>query len=454
MPSSRTLLIPALLALLAAAPATRPATVPATGPAEPQVRELVKQLSSDDWKARENAQSAIVELGPAAKPLLEQLARDVKEDEARTRLEAALRQIDDNDRVSPTLITLRHANAPAEVVARDIARQARVEINAFDLDLFRGARRVTLDVDKQPFWLVLRQFCEQAGLQPEHMGDGRAIMLAQGKEWVRRPYSTHEGFYVQAQRVDRAHGLDFGDPKEVDNQFTMQFTVYSDPRFRILRASHQLKLKEVRDENGKSLLPARGLMGLLNRAAEGEVEDFSGAAYGEPWMWSLTTDLHWSPGMGRKIATLRGSARFVIEVKSQEWVVSEPLKLKEPAAKQVGNVKYTIRSVKPTGDENMEVQVTVEHAAGADLAAAHAADPNTFQRNIRLTDDAGRAWEPAGSSGSWGGPKRDLTLTFWKNTGGFGNPGPAGAPVKLTWHIPIETREINLPVEFKDLPLP
>src|SRR5688572_15923675 len=151
-----------LTVLLAATPATQPATGPSTQPSEPQIRELVKQLSSDDWKAREKAQAAIVELGAAAKPVLEQLARDVKEDEARTRLEAAMRQIEENDRVSPTLITLHHKDASPEVVVRDIARQAKVDINTFDVDILRRARRVTLDVDKQPFWLVLRQFCEQA----------------------------------------------------------------------------------------------------------------------------------------------------------------------------------------------------------------------------------------------------------------------------------------------------
>jgi hypothetical protein len=458
MPLTPTLLKAALLALLGAAlvaaAATRPATAPATQPSEAHVRELIRQLSSDDWKAREKAQAAIVDLGTEARPLLERLARDVKEDEARTRLEAALRQIEEDDRVSPTLITLRHADASPELVVQDIARQARVNISAHDVDLLRRARRVTLDVDRQPFWLVMRRFCEQTGLEPQHMGEGRALMLSHGREWVRRPYCTHHGFYVQAQRVDRAHGLDFGEPGKVEHEFNLEFIVYADPRLRIIRASHQLALSEVRDENGKSLLPARGLMGLLNRI-DGEVEDYSGPSYGEPWMWNLGAQLHWSPGVGRKIATFRGSARFVIEVKSQRWEVAEPLKLKEPAVREVGNLKYTLRSVKPAGDENMEVAVTIESTVGADLGKAPATDPNSIQHNIRLLDEAGRAWEAAGSSVSWGGPKRDLTFTYWKSPGGWGgNGGPPGKPTKLAWHIPTETKEINLPVEFKDLPLP
>jgi len=58
-----------------------------------------------------------------------------------------------------------------------------------------------------------------------------------------------------------------------------------------------------------------------------------------------------------------------------------------------------------------------------------------------------------GNGSSGGGPDQmDIDIQFQRqNWNGTEN---AGEPVKLLWEVPVETKEISVPFEFTDLPLP
>src|SRR5204862_7110702 len=117
----------------AANPTTRPATTLAatTGPATTKpiaerpplpkasvekIEAAIKALSSDAWKERQAAQDTLTSFGQDAVPRLTQLAAKSPDEEVRTRAAAALRQIEENDMVGGSIVTLKLKDAkPQEV---------------------------------------------------------------------------------------------------------------------------------------------------------------------------------------------------------------------------------------------------------------------------------------------------------------------------------------------------
>src|SRR4051812_8243963 len=90
------------------APTTRPATVPATQPSvtAQRIEELVRELAAEPWQVRQKAQDALVQYGIDVRPRLNALLKETRDEEVRTRVEAALRQIEENRTTGASLITL------------------------------------------------------------------------------------------------------------------------------------------------------------------------------------------------------------------------------------------------------------------------------------------------------------------------------------------------------------
>src|SRR5881392_4092500 len=89
---------------------TRPATQPATRPFgvpnrissrlgaldDARIDHLIQELSADAWQTRQKAQDALVQYGLDIRPRLNGVLRETRDEEARARVEAALRQIEEN----------------------------------------------------------------------------------------------------------------------------------------------------------------------------------------------------------------------------------------------------------------------------------------------------------------------------------------------------------------------
>ena len=80
------------------------------------------------------------------------------------------------------------------------------------------------------------------------------------------------------------------------------------------------------------------------------------------------------------------------------------------------------------------------------------------ERIFRLLDARGlplmRVDSPRGMDARAGSDaeSRQIVLTFQRQNWQLGER--AGEPAKLIWEVPVETREVAVPFEFKDLPLP
>jgi hypothetical protein len=69
---------------------------------------------------------------------------------------------------------------------------------------------------------------------------------------------------------------------------------------------------------------------------------------------------------------------------------------------------------------------------------------------LKLVDDKGRTYSSQGLGGGGGGGK----LTYETRFDLHRDQAPPGQPVKLIWSIPKAFKQLDVPVEFKDLLIP
>ncbi len=428
-----------LLALLATPAAAAPATQPSA-----LIDTLLRQLAADDWKVRQQAQERLVDLGEPAVEALKRLAAETRDEEARTRAEAALRQIAERDRSGPTLITLQLNDVPLQVAVEEIARQAKVEIGGWPSFIWKQApAKISLDVTRKPFWLVMRDLNEKTGLAPERMGAARnQISLVQKSEgWSKRPHSLHGPFMVVANGANRNHSIDYAVPENVSKSFTIQLQAFVDPKVKVMQGSSLLRIDEATDDRGNSLV-------IPNSRT---VQSMSAPGFNAGWIWDLHASLQYPANVGTHITLLRATARFLVQGKADVWEIPDITK-----ANHVERVmpmgRYVVQGVRKSGERNYELQIGIEHPPDVVAHGHPLTDFATLQRCIRLLDADGNAYDPAGGGGGGGAGRLQYTLNFYAPAN---DPNRrVGEPAKLVWEIPIDVKEVDVPVVLRDLKIP
>ncbi|HEX2973039.1 MAG TPA: HEAT repeat domain-containing protein, partial [Tepidisphaeraceae bacterium] len=386
----------ALLAQSAAIQTTQPAIQPATG----EVDAVIGQLSADDWKTRQQAQERLVQIGEPAVDPLRRLVRDTQDEEVRTRAEAALRQIETNDRSGPTLVTLHLNNAPLPMVISELAKQAHAEIALWPpINRQQNLPSISVNVDRQPFWAVTREICEKAGLAPERMGTSRRVITLMQRDrdsWMKKPFTIEKGFLITAERAHRNHSIDYAS-QSTTNVFSIQLRILMDPKLWVLQRPNQIQVEEATDEKGNSLtLPSHNSRGMI-------VSD----GWGPGWICDVIASLKYQPDIGKRIALLRGSARFVIVDKIDSWQIPDILNAKDVEhSMPIG--KYTLREVKKAQEGQYQADILIEHNGIQVPHQNPLIDYGTVQQCIRLVDADGGTYASGGGNGSSIGGNRML----------------------------------------------
>ena len=457
---------------------TRPTaatTVPATNPAEveAEIDALLKQLASDDWPVRMAAQNRLAALGELAEARLKRAAGESDDAEVRARSEAALHQIDENRMSGPTLITMSVFNVNPQIVFGEIGRQVGTEFKPQNPSLWSPQMpAVTLDVRREPLWDVIRRVREQCGLDVEPgPGGWTVVQIPPGQD--KAPTVTSGPFRVRATRIARSYAVDLTSGGLAQNDFVVHLSLQAEPKLKISRAASVAKLEAAEDENQLSLLPGAG-PGAGAGAAGG------GAPAGGPavaplpalalqnaalvraradvgmrqdvFAWPLAARLEYpAEGAGKRIARLTGSAACSVIVRTETIEVPDVLNAAN-ITQQAGGTSLTVRNCRKLG-EQYEVLLTVS-------GDAVAAGPQVFMQRgprasnqgmIRLVDGTDRELVQQGMPriSSMNNGRMDLTLKFAAQA-----PLMVASPLKLTWQVPAEVREVDVPFEFIDLPLP
>lgn len=423
-------------------PATKPAVAvaPTTLPAEisAKVEALVKKLSDEAWQTRQKAQDELVQMGPMVQPRLQELLKQTRDEEVRSRVEAALVTMEENRLTGTSFITIHLKKASPKQIFAELARQANAEMRPNPPNLWdaKSWPLVDIDIERQPFWVAMREICGKIGVSPQSNGMDRSMVImdrnAAGRMWGEAPVVVSGPFLVVATYINRSNYVDLNQPQNIGRQCNVQLMVYFEPKMRVLQASYSAKIDEAIDDKGNSLVMSRSFV-------EG-MQPVSG------WVWNMSASLLPNPNTGDKIAKLKGSGRFLIQTRSEVAEVPDVVNAHE-VSREIGGRRFKLKEVRKSGDAYV-AHLTIFRAGWNPNEWNTGVPHNTF----RMVDARGVALTRINSGNNVGGEQMDITLQFQRQNWNGGEN--AGEPTKLICEVPVETREIVVPFEFKNLPLP
>ena len=256
----------------------------------------------------------------------------------------------------------------------------------------------------------------------------------------------------------------------------LQISAFIDPKIEARNLTTEIL--EATDELGNDLR-----MKVVDRDAN---RNYSGNYYGGST--ALVAALQSQPKMGKKLVKLRGNLRFLITTKLQHW---ETTALQTPVNGNIwqngGEFQTQFSGVKKdvAGNGDWSLTLTAQSRGDHLRRLWNTRDLQSFIFSgwkISLTDDKGQNFRNFSGGGryslSMGANQPPMPLSpdlsplppdisDWKYEGeanfsfvapqNFGGDAPEikmGQPVKLSIDYPAEQREIVVPFEFDNLPLP
>ena len=409
-------------ALAADVPAAPPSTQPATAVAIPTADEILKQLGDGDWHARRRAMDQIVSLGSDVIPVLNELQQRNLEGEVRKNVELIVQRIQENREMGPTLLTLHVKNAaPAQVFA-EIERQCAAPIPTWPEKLWQqpGWQTLSLDIDRRPFWGVIDELSKK--LQVEYLAaDPQELKIA------RDSGRTPGGKMVSGAFLVTADVLTFR------NWMNVELSVYGEPKICITKAIG-FKLERADDDHGNPLLPQTTRRAFGRRFRTGSRQ--------------LPLPFQRPPDEVSQIAHLQGSMRIAIQTASATWKVSDPLSM-SPQTRTVDAMPVTMESFGPTrtGD-GYELVLSVPSGWSSKGSQDELLD--LVRKRLQVLDGDGHRLSLGNVDPRAANDTTELTADF---TEFDESGGKTGAPSKIVWDIPVETREMSIPFDFRDLPI-
>jgi hypothetical protein len=216
----------------------------------------------------------------------------------------------------------------------------------------------------------------------------------------------------------------------------MQLEAYFEPKLKILRYPGELALVEVVDELGHSLIPAANApVRTVNRVSN--------------YLSPLRTTLAYPQDAGRVIKTLRGTAKYALQLDSIPVQIDDPMNTL-PVEKTINGVTMAIGPGKWINDQTLSLTVTYKRG---NFAGDWAAQTQTFtgiKPQVATADK--RTTVVSTTALSVNGDKTEVSYSLLMPA----SPMQPGKPAinAITFDIPTGMMEVAVPVEFHDLPLP
>jgi hypothetical protein len=392
-----------------------------------QVAGLVERLGSDEIDQRERATAELVKLGAPALDIIK-AQRAAAAGEVRNRLERVVLRIERAIRCDTILgpavtVTLKADKRPLPEVLEDLKRQGKQSIEWKDLP----SDPVTVSLDKTPLWKALDEVCKAHGGVMWRGEPGRVLV-------ERAPYRAM--------------------PKLFDRNFLFYLSKYTDDvtvgrrgasRYHNLHAGLlwtggagpsciRLRVDELKDDKGTDLLTG------VNPDIPWGVTDIEspGLLHAEVSKFSPTI-ADWD---ATRLTVCRGAVLLQIVLESKRI-----LEIKEPEKNARGqhdmeSLGVWVQDFNRSGDKlTSTVRVTLRGGQKKDSVR-----PSYFGvLDSKGTFLAARGHAGAYSAGVGDGPQVWISLE-WNL--------PAGTELSsFELHIPSDVHELEIPFEFRDLPL-
>jgi hypothetical protein len=393
-------------------------------PPVPTADEVLRQLSTGDWRQRQETIRRLVELGPAAQPVLRELAGRDLDREARKNVELAARRIDEARLFGPTLVTLHVTDAAPGQVFSDLVRQCAGPLPTWPDKLWDESNwpKLTLNYDRRPFWEVMIELGKR--LQVDYItSDPQEIRIARDSGHSPGGMCVSGAFLVTADAMTFRSGMN------------VVVCVYGEPKITLTRAA-SFKLEQAEDDQGHPLLPqtSRRWWGRRFRTGSRQL----------PMLFQRPAD------DASKIGRLKGTLNVVIQTASDVWEVRDPASM-SATTRLVDSVPVTIESftASRTGGQGYELLITLP--TGSSSRGTQDEISDLIRKRMTVLDANGHKLSLGMIDSRGTNDGAEITADFTPAPQPDGNR--TGPPAKLLWDIPSETRECAVPFDFKSIPI-
>lgn len=408
--------------------------------------ELISQLADPDPARQADAKQKLIDLGDAAKPALERAAK------SRAETATLLTAIETNKIAAPTYVTLKMDNATIDAVLKAMSKETGYSLKMFNQGMWmRGGnqQKISIDYNKTLFWEALKDLCRKAQITPYfNGGSGKQFLFLpaaqMGMSFIDCPTSVNGCVMIIFTNLSRQNSVTF-EHNATSCDFSGGLMVMIEPKLHLLRYSYTPIIDQAMDDKGNSLVPPRNS------------GDSGWNGINRQMQLNLGMNLTYPmKNAGAKIAELRGRLKLTVVLKSEPLEFTSVNGEKEQTLSTPSGRRVTLISVKKSneaGDDNRQFIAKVK--LYRDKLSDEKFNELTNSPGITLLDSKGNELQFQGEQDiKRGKDEATIDFLFYRRTSDDGGGQDVGTPAKLVWDFVNESRDIDLPFEFKDLPIP
>ncbi len=336
-----------------------------------------------------------------------------------------------------TMITLDLKNATLAQAIEAISKQANVKIQTQGgggPGFLNGvlSKRFDLAVSNQPFWTAMQELCKAAQVYPApyFYDHNQALTLLPGASPnAGSPIVTIGSSKLLLTNITSRFNADMLSMRPPSRSLTVSMILYVDPALSPYRISPVVTIESATDENGVSLVRPPDPWADRNNGNQGN-----------KYVRSLQGQLQFPTNAGQRIAKLKGYASIVTSGSTETVKIKDPLKVTNLDSKVDGQTVRLVRLTKQGGQ-------SYEAAFLADATSPMFKDWDAISNFSKLLDAGGKEFNHNGSYMGGGNKTIDFGVEYAVQPG-------MSEPAELDITLPSQLREIRVPFEFDDLPLP
>lgn len=392
-----------------------------------RVAGLVERLGSDEIDQRERATAELVKLGAPALAAIKS-HQAAAAGEVRQRLEGVLLRIDRAIRCDamlgpPVTITMKAEKRPLPDILEDLKRQGKQSIEWKDLP----SDPVTVSLDRSPVWKALDEVCKAHGGVMWRGEPGRVLVERAPYRAMPKLFDRNFLFYLSKYTDDVTVGG--RGASRYHNLYTgLLWTGGAGP------TCMRLRVDELKDDKGTDLLT-----GLTPDNPWGVTDiDSPGLIHAEVSKFSPTI-AHWD---ATKLTICRGAVLVQIVLESKRVLEIKDPEKSARGQHDVESLGVWVQDFKRSGEKLTSTAfVTLRGGQKKDSLR-----PSYFG----VRDANGKLHPARGHAGAYSTGVGDGTQVWIHVEWNL----PAGIELSaFELHIPSDIHELEIPFEFKDVPL-
>jgi hypothetical protein len=340
-----------------------------------------------------------------------------------------------------TMVSLELKNVTPQEAIAALSKQTNIDINSGNQNHGQGqgflaallTQRINVSVNNQPFWIALREVCKQAKISPnlDYQSRNRISLVGGERSEMKCPAVSAGSSLVVLRSVTSTFHADILGVRPPQRNLNVALVLFAEPKISPYRISRVATIETAVDDKGNNLVRANDMW-----------SDRNGGGNQSSWMSDVNCNLKYpEDNPGEKITRLKGYATIAIAGKDETVTIPDPLNAKN-VDKAIDATNIRLVSFRKTGGNNYEARFN------GDANSPVFKEWDRFSKIATVVDTSGKKFNAGG--GFWGGVNRG-TFEFGTN---FTPDNGAGEPKEMKITLPTQIKEIRVPFDFTDIPLP